>query len=81
MAAKPRWRVAILDDHERSRAALRAAIWAAGGDVVGEAQRCVEAVPFVTRTSPDVAIVAVGLSDGDGIEAAAQALAAHTRKA
>jgi hypothetical protein len=35
----PRWRVAILDDHERSRAALRAAIWAAGGEVVGEAVR------------------------------------------
>ncbi len=29
--SRPRWRVAIVDDHERSRSALRAAIWAAAG--------------------------------------------------
>ena len=66
----PRWRVAILDDHERSRAALRAAIWAAGGAVVGEAVRCVDALALVRRTSPDVAVFAVGLPDGDGVDAA-----------
>ena len=74
MATGPRWRVAILDDHERSRAALRAAIWAAGGEVVGEALRCADAVPLIKRTSPDVAIFAVGLSDGDGIETAAHVI-------
>ena len=68
----PRWRVAILDDHERSRAALRAAIWAAGGAVVGEAVRCADAAALVRRTSPDVAVCAVGLPDGDGIEVARQ---------
>jgi two-component system, response regulator PdtaR len=68
--ADPRWRVAILDDHERSRAALRAAIWAAGGEVVGEAVRCADAVPLVHRASPDVAVCAVGLPDGDGVEVA-----------
>ena len=70
----PRWRVAILDDHERSRAALRAAIWAAGGEVVGEAVRCVDALALVRRASPDVAVFAVGLPDGDGIEAARQVI-------
>jgi response regulator NasT len=66
-----RWRVAIVDDHERSRAALRAAIWAAGGEVAGEATRAVDALPLVKRTTPSVVIFAVGLPDGDGIEAAA----------
>src|SRR5262245_7540910 len=66
----PRWRVAILDDHERSRAALRAAVWAAGGAVAGEALRCADALALVRRASPDVAVFAVGLPDGDGVEAA-----------
>jgi response regulator NasT len=68
----PRWRVAILDDHERSRAALRAAVWAAGGEVIGEAVRCADALGLVRRTSPDVVVCAVGLPDGDGVEVARQ---------
>jgi response regulator NasT len=75
MPTNPRWKVAILDDHERSRAALRAAIWAAGGEIAAEAVRCADAVPVIKRTSPDVAIFAVGLPDGDGIDAAAHATA------
>lgn len=75
MGGTPRWRIAILDDHEPSRAALRGTIGAAGGDVVGEALRCVDAVPLIKRVSPDVAIFAVGLPDGDGIDAAAHAIA------
>ncbi len=75
MSAKPRWRVAIVDDHERSRTTLRGAIWAAGGEVAGEALRCADAIPLIKRAGPDVAIFAVGLPDGDGIEAAAHALA------
>ena len=75
MARAPRWRVAILDDHERSRAALRSAIWAAGGEVVGEALRCADAVSLIKRATPDVAIFAVGLPDGDGIATAAAAIA------
>jgi response regulator NasT len=70
----PRWRVAILDDHERSRASLRAAIWAAGGEVVGEVVRCADALALVRRASPDVAVFAVGLPDGDGVEAARQVI-------
>lgn len=67
-----RWRVAVLDDHARSRAEVGAAVIAAEGEIVGEAERCAEALTLVRRTRPDVAIFAVGLPDGDGIEMAAQ---------
>jgi response regulator NasT len=73
MKGEPRWRVAILDDHERSRAALRAAIWAAGGEVAGEAYRAADALSLLQRTRPHVAIFAVGLPDGDGVAVAAEA--------
>jgi response regulator NasT len=76
MKGEPRWKVAILDDHERSRAALRAAIWAAGGEVVGEAVRCADAVALVRRAGPDVVVCAAGLPDGDGVQTAAQLTAA-----
>jgi two-component system, response regulator PdtaR len=67
-----RWRVAIVDDHERSRSALRSAIWAAGGEIVGESLRCSDSLPMIRRASPDVVVCAAGLPDGDGVQAAAQ---------
>jgi response regulator NasT len=76
--SKPRWRVAIVDDHERSRVALRAAIWAAGGEVAGEASRCLDALTLLERTTPSVVVFAVGLPDGDGIETAAEVIARGT---
>ena len=72
----PRWRVAVVDDHAPSRAALRAAVTGAGGEVVAEAQRSAEALAMVTRAHPDVAIFAVGLPDGDGVAAAAGVITA-----
>jgi response regulator NasT len=66
-----RWRVAVVDDHEPSRADVRAAVSAAGGEVTGEATRAADALALVTRTRPDVALFAVGLPDGDGVAAAA----------
>ena len=72
----PRWRVAIVDDHERSRAALRAAIWRAGGEVAGEGFRVADVAGLIDRVRPDVAVFAVGLSDGDGMTAAAQTVSA-----
>ena len=69
---RPRWRVAIVDDHERSRSALRAAIWTAGGEVVGEAVRCSDALPMIRRAAADVAVCAAGMPDGDGVQTAAQ---------
>jgi response regulator NasT len=74
MRGEPRWKVAIVDDHERSRAALRAAIWAAGGEVAGEAYRGADALALVQRTKPHVAIFAVGLPDGDGIDVATEVI-------
>lgn len=76
MNREARWRVVIVDDHERSRAALRAAIWAAGGEVCGEAMRAAEAIDLARRTHPDVAVFAVGLPDRDGIDAAADVISA-----
>jgi two-component system, response regulator PdtaR len=70
--SRTRWRVAVVDDHERSRSALRSAIWAAGGEIVGESVRCSDTIPMVRRVSPDVTICAAGLPDGDGVQAAAQ---------
>jgi AmiR/NasT family two-component response regulator len=75
MKGEPRWKVAILDDHERSRAALRAAIWAAGGEVAGEAYRAADALSLIQRTRPHVAIFAVGLPDGDGVAVASDVTA------
>ena len=76
MESRPRWRVAIVDDHEPSRAAVRAAILAAGGEVAGEALCCADGIPLLKRVGPDVAIFAAGLPDSDGVETAAHAIAA-----
>ena len=54
---------------------MRAAVWAAGGELAGEATRVSDAVPLVRETVPDAAIFAVGLSDGDGVEAAREVTA------
>ena len=50
-----RWRVAIVDDHVPSRADVRAAVLAAGGEVVGEASRSGDALALVSSARPDVA--------------------------
>jgi len=72
----PRWRVAILDDHGPSRSDLEAAVVAAGGAVAETAEDASAAVGVVGRARPDVAVFAVGLRDGDGIDAAAAVMAA-----
>jgi two-component system, response regulator PdtaR len=72
MIRTSRWRVAIVDDHEPSRAALRAAILAAGGEIAGEAVRVVDALALVRESRPDVAVIAVGFPDGDGVQVAAE---------
>ena len=65
-----RWRVVIVDDHAPSRSAAAEAIEAGGGEVVGIGERAEDAVVLVRRHRPDVALLAVGLADGDGVEAA-----------
>jgi two-component system, response regulator PdtaR len=72
----PRWRIAVLDDHAPSRSAITAAVAGAGGVVVDAAEDGSAAVDLIGRARPDAAIFAVGLRDGDGIEAAAAVMAA-----
>src|SRR5262245_60055066 len=71
---KPRWNVLIVDDHAPSRAAVAEAIGVQGGQVVGNGSRVEDVVPLVERHRPDVAVLAVGLTDGDGVEAARQVM-------
>ncbi len=70
-----RWRVLILDDHAPSRTALAGAVALQGGEVVGHGSLVEDAVPLVRRLRPDVAVLAVGLPDGDGIEAVRRIMA------
>jgi len=72
-----RWRVGIVDDHVPSRADVRAAVAAAGGEVAGEATRAADALAMVGSVRPDVVIFAVGLPDGDGVAAAAAVTSAN----
>ena len=72
----PRWRVLVIDDHAPSRAAVTEAVTGQGGQVVGNGSRLSEAAPLAARFRPDVAVCAIGLPDGDGIEAARSIAAA-----
>jgi AmiR/NasT family two-component response regulator len=71
---KPRWTVVIVDDHASSWATVAETVTAQGGQVVGNGSRAEDAVSLVERYRPDVAIFAVRLPDGDGIEAAREVL-------
>lgn len=68
----PRWRVVVLDDDARSRAALGAAIASAGGRTTAESTRCPGALELVKGTGADVVIVAADLPEGDPIAVAAE---------
>ncbi len=72
----PRWRILVIDDHASSRAALAEAVGALGGKVVGSGSRVEDAVRLVDEHRPDVLVLAVGLSDGDGIDAARRVMSA-----
>jgi len=75
--ASARWRVLIVDDHAQSRAAVAEAVGAQGGMIVGNGSRAEDAIRLVDKHRPDVLLLAVGLPDGDGIEAARQVMASH----
>lgn len=70
-----RWRVLIIDDHAPSRAAVAEAVGSQGGVVVGNGSRVEDAVRLVDKHRPDVLLLAVGLPDGDGVEAARRVMA------
>jgi response regulator NasT len=68
-------RVLIVDDHAPSRVATAEAVRAVGAHVVGNGSRAADVHPLVDRHRPDVLILAVGLPDGDGVQAAREAMA------
>jgi AmiR/NasT family two-component response regulator len=70
-ASVARWGVVVVDDHAPSRQALAVAIAQAGGRVVAESDSARAAAELVARVRPDVAVIAFGFPDGDGITAAA----------
>jgi response regulator NasT len=69
-----RWRVLIVDDHAQSRAVVAEAVGLQGGTVVGNGSRAEDAVRLVDKHRPDVLMLAVGLPDGDGVDAARQVM-------
>jgi AmiR/NasT family two-component response regulator len=71
----PRWRVLIVDDHAQSRAAVADAVRLQGGAVVGNGSRAEDALRLVDKHRPDVLLLAQGLPDGDGVEAARRVMA------
>jgi two-component system, response regulator PdtaR len=63
-------RVLVIDDHVPSRDNLKRALAASGCQVVGEGTSGTGAEELASATVPDVVLMAVGLSDLDGIRAA-----------
>jgi two-component system, response regulator PdtaR len=63
-------RVLVIDDHEPSRTHLNRILPQCGYEIVGEAASGKSALVFAHTKNPDVILLAVGLSDMDGIEAA-----------
>src|SRR6478736_705288 len=66
--ARPKIRVFLLDDHEVVRRGVQELLESESDiEVVGEASTAAEALARVPALQPDVAILDVRLSDGDGV--------------
>ena len=63
-------RVLVIDDHEPSRKILIDTLSQGGYQIAGEGATGHTAVALTTTTLPDVVLMAVGLPDVDGIQAA-----------
>jgi AmiR/NasT family two-component response regulator len=63
-------RVLVIDDHAPSRDNLRRALAASRCEIVGEGTSGRSALQLASVTVPEVILMAVGLSDLDGIRAA-----------
>lgn len=72
---RPRWKIVIVDDHAPSRAAVAEAVTIQGGQVLGNGSKVEDVSYLVDKHRPDAVIMAVGLPDGDGVEAARQVMA------
>ena len=64
--------VLMIDDHDGFRSRARAMLEAEGFDVVGEAVDVASGLAAADRLRPDVALVDIGLPDGDGFALADQ---------
>jgi two-component system, NarL family, response regulator LiaR len=62
------YRVLLVEDHALTRAGLRAALDAAGLNVVAEAEDGPRGLEEARRLEPDVAVIDLGLPGMDGIE-------------
>ncbi|WP_433470053.1 response regulator transcription factor [Spirillospora sp. CA-128828] len=61
-------RVSLLDDHEVVRRGVAALLSAEDGtEIVGEADTAADALARIPAVRPDVAVLDVGLPDGDGV--------------
>ena len=63
-------RVLVIDDHEPSRAHLITILRECGYELAGEGASGKLAAVLARRTAPEVILMAVGLTDCDGIDAA-----------
>ena len=63
-------RVLVIDDHEPSRKILIDTLSQGGYQIAGEGATGNTAVALTTTTLPDIVLMAVGLPDVDGIQAA-----------
>ena len=60
--------VLVIDDHESVRAGIKTALSRAGHVCVGEASTVSEARTQIAHTNPQVIVVDLSLSDGNGLE-------------
>lgn len=63
--------IVIVDDHENSRAVLRAVLEADGFLVIGEAEDGTSALAAARELRPDLVLLDIGLPDMDGFAVAA----------
>ena len=70
-------RVLVIDDHAPSRDILKRPLSASRCEVVGEGTSGQRALELASVTVPEVILMAVGLSDLDGIRAAQQIMQAR----
>jgi len=68
-------RVLVIDDHESSRRDLVNILLQRGYQIVGEGSSGKAALVLAQTSAPDVMLMAVGLADLDGIQAASAILA------
>lgn len=72
MASEREVRVVVVDDHLMVRKGVELLLRSQDIAVVGVADGATHALPMIARRAPHVALVDIGLADGDGIELTAR---------